>query len=188
MLRLIKEANNYQYLSGCLTWNTESRISSNCTMPIHSAKCKSMFHLYIEPTSIYRTDISTYSSFCYVGKKKLHWHIIPFFSFWLPKSTACYTLTPVTDLETMKSMERSMRTPTSFWIVTVITKNWQVFKANRDRLLPARETSSCLETLLVFIILYINVFNRLLGAINKAYVQKKRGICHTLLFYLLKFS
>ena len=60
VLRLIKEASIIDTSLGCLTWNTESRVSGNCTMPIHSAKCKSMFlshHLYIEPTSTHRTNI-----------------------------------------------------------------------------------------------------------------------------------
>lgn len=163
-------------------------------MPTHSAKCKSgllSHHLYTEPTSIYRTDIYTYSSFCYVGKKKkkLHWHITPFFSFWLPRSTACYTLTPGTGLETVKVMERSLSTLTAFWIVTVISKLLQVFKENRETSASKRDFMFGDLTCVYNSLYKENVLNRLLGAIDKAYGQKKkRGICYTLLFYLLKFS
>lgn len=190
MLRLIKEANNYQYLTGCLTWNTESRISGNCTMPIHSAKCKSMFHLYIEPTSIYRTNIYTYSSFCYVGKKKITLTHNPFL------------LILTTQNHSMLHSDSSYRSGNNEnygkeYEDTDVLLNSNCYNQDLTGLQRKQgQTSASKRDFIMFgdfTCVYNslhkeNVFNRLLGAINKAYVQKKRGMCYTRLFYLLKFS
>ena len=148
-------------------------------MPTHSAKCKSgllSHHLYTEPISIYRTDIYTYPSFCYVGKKKITLTHNPFL---LILTTQKYSRLHADSRHRSGNSESYGKESEDTDCLLNSNCYKQAFtglQRKQGKTSASKRDFMFGDLTCVYNSLYKeNVLNRLLGAIDKAYGQKKEG-------------